>query len=130
MSKDTFPGRWDISSAGHVEAGKTLIETVKCELAEELGLDDVNESELKLSFVIPAEQADMGGCNAFEHVYFLVQSEEATNQSLSLGTAEVSEVSWKSIDEVCLALKNGDDDYAPRTPQYVTAMEKELSKMM
>jgi len=27
MKKDTFPGRWDISSAGHVEKGKSILET-------------------------------------------------------------------------------------------------------
>ena len=133
LTKDTFPGRWDISSAGHVEADSTsLIHTAQVELAEELGLDNVTEDELNLSFVIPAEQANMGGCNAYEHVYFLVRDDNTTTkeQQFALGTAEVSEVAWMPVQDVLTALRNVDDGYAPRTQQYVDAMEKELNKIL
>jgi isopentenyldiphosphate isomerase len=43
--KDAWPGRWDASAAGHVEAGETAIEAARRELAEELGLE-VNERDL------------------------------------------------------------------------------------
>lgn len=128
MTKDTFPGRWDISSAGHVEAGKSLGETCRLELAEELGLDDVSGSELSLSFVVPAEQSQLGGCNAYEHVYFLVR--DKSGAQFALGTAEVSEVTWMPASEVLGSLRSGDDCYAPRTSQYVDAMEKELGKIL
>jgi isopentenyldiphosphate isomerase len=130
MAKDTFPGRWDISSAGHVGAssgGPTR--TAMSELAEELGMDDVNESELDLAFIIPAEQASMGGCNAYEHVYFLVRDGMGGGETLSLGEAEVSEVAWKPAKEVLDALRKGDGGYAPRTAGYVDAMEGELDKI-
>ena len=40
--------------------GVSLVETAIAELAEELGLEDVDGDELmKLAFVIPAEQAEM-----------------------------------------------------------------------
>ena len=129
LTKDTFPGRWDISSAGHVEADTSLICTAQLELAEELGIDNVTEDELKLAFVIPAKQADMGGCNAYEHVYFLVRGDN-TKEQFALGTAEVSEVAWMPVQEVLTALRNVDDGYAPRTQQYVDAMEKELHNIL
>jgi len=127
MKKDTFPGRWDISSAGHVEAGKSLTETARSECAEELGME-VQESELKLAFVIPAEQASMGGCNAYEHVYFLVR--EAASTRFALGTSEVTDVSWVPMNQLMHALREADDGYAPRTAQYVDAMEKELLQIL
>ncbi len=130
MAKDTFPGRWDISSAGHVGAssgGPTR--TAMSELAEELGMDDVSESELNSAFVIPAEQASMGGCNAYEHVYFLVR-DGGTGAALSPGEAEVSEVAWRPAREVLDALRDGDGGYAPRTAGYVDAMEGELDKII
>ena len=138
LEKDTFPGRWDISSAGHVPAGTSLVETALAELAEELGLADVDADELKLAFVIPAEQASLGGCNAYEHVYFITRDEggdgsgnDASNtQQFALGTAEVSEVTWMPIKEVLCALRAGDDGYAPRTKEYVNEMEKELNKIL
>jgi len=131
MTKDTFPGRLDISSAGHVEAGKSLVKTAQLELAEELGVDDVEESELKLSFVIPAEQYSVGGCNAYEHVYFLTRREDGdTTTQFALGTAEVSAVCWMPAKELLHALRMKDDGYAIRTTRYVDFMEKELVKIL
>lgn len=37
--KDSFPDRWDISSAGHIPAGDTWIPSALRELKEELGID-------------------------------------------------------------------------------------------
>ena len=127
----SLPGRWDISSAGHVEADTSLIRTVQLELAEELGIDNVSEDELKLSFVIPAEQAELGGCNAYEHVYFLIRdNKDDSIDQFKLGTAEVSEVIWMPIKDVLDALKTGDDGYAPRTLLYVSAMQSELDRIL
>lgn len=101
------------------------------ELAEELGIDDVNEDELKLSFVIPAEQAGLGGCNAYEHVYFIIRdNKDDSIEQFELGTAEVSEVIWMPIKDVLGALKTGDDGYAPRTFLYVHAMQSELDRIL
>ncbi len=126
MKKDTFPGRWDISSAGHVEKGKSLLETAQCELAEELGIT-VDVGDLQFAFIIPAEQTPLGGCNAFEHVYFLQGNSET---KMSLGVEEVSGVSWVSASELLEALAKGDDNYAPRTEQYCKAMGSFLEKML
>jgi 8-oxo-dGTP pyrophosphatase MutT (NUDIX family) len=35
-SKDTFPGRWDVSVGGHVTSGDTVMETALKEVEEEL----------------------------------------------------------------------------------------------
>lgn len=35
--KDTNPGRWDVSSAGHITHGDGSLDTAKKELEEELG---------------------------------------------------------------------------------------------
>lgn len=129
MTKDTFPGRWDISSAGHVEAGKSIVETARAECAEELGMD-VQDAELegKLAFVIPAEQFDMGGCNAYEHVFFLVR--DASTTEFALGTAEVTEVQWMDAKQLVHDLRTGNDGYAPRVKEYVDAMEKILDELL
>ena len=38
FEKDVYPGRWDISSAGHVSAGDEMLESAEREVYEELGL--------------------------------------------------------------------------------------------
>ncbi|MCE0522908.1 MAG: NUDIX domain-containing protein [Methylacidiphilales bacterium] len=40
MSKDTFPGRWDSSCSGHVDAGEDYSGAARRELGEELGWHD------------------------------------------------------------------------------------------
>jgi 16S rRNA (adenine1518-N6/adenine1519-N6)-dimethyltransferase len=41
LQKELFPGRWDNSAAGHVDAGETYKQAALRELHEELGLQDV-----------------------------------------------------------------------------------------
>jgi isopentenyl-diphosphate delta-isomerase type 1 len=42
MSKDTFPGCWDSSCSGHVDAGEDYVTAARRELGEELGWHDAN----------------------------------------------------------------------------------------
>ena len=64
----------------------SIIETAHAELAEELGIT-VSDRDLEFAFIIPAEQFCLGGCNAYEHVYFVKWKDK--NEQLSLGTEEV-----------------------------------------
>ena len=47
LSKQTFPGFWDVSVAGHVSAGETILEGALREVKEEIGLD-IKQKDLKL----------------------------------------------------------------------------------
>lgn len=53
QNKDSFPGCYDISSAGHIPAGDDYIESALRELKEELGIDakpeELEEKKKKLS---------------------------------------------------------------------------------
>ena len=60
------------------------------ELAEELGIECAEE-ELEFVFTVPAEQAQLGGCNCFEDVYFLARSSDV---KMAIGEAEVTAVAW------------------------------------
>ncbi len=42
MSKDTFPGCWDSSCSGHVDAGEDYLVAARRELGEELGWQDAS----------------------------------------------------------------------------------------
>jgi len=42
MSKDTFPGCWDSSCSGHVDAGEDYVTAARRELGEELGWHDAS----------------------------------------------------------------------------------------
>jgi isopentenyl-diphosphate Delta-isomerase len=43
MSKDTFPGCWDSSCSGHVDAGEDYLVAARRELGEELGWYDTSQ---------------------------------------------------------------------------------------
>ena len=45
LTKNVFPGLWDISVAGHIAAGETILNAAKREVLEEIGLP-LNDNEL------------------------------------------------------------------------------------
>ena len=46
LNKDSFPGKYDTSSAGHIQAGDEPLESAIRELSEELGIQ-ASKDELK-----------------------------------------------------------------------------------
>ena len=54
MQKDTAPGLWDTSAAGHVDSGECYTDAAQRELAEELSL--VNEQLVPLWKLAPSEK--------------------------------------------------------------------------
>ena len=122
-NKDTFPGRWDISAAGHIESGDESRPTAVRELAEELGVICA-EGDLDFLGTVPAEQADLGGCNCFEDVYVLRCDSESI--AFAVGEAEVSAVAWMPVKELEEKLAASDPSVVPRTPTYRDAFFRHL----
>ena len=71
--------------------------TAAREIAEELGIN-VDPKQLTYAFTCAAKQADMGGCNAYEDVYFMHgdSSKDVAETFPLLGKAEVDQVAWFS----------------------------------
>ncbi|KVH91566.1 NUDIX hydrolase domain-containing protein [Cynara cardunculus var. scolymus] len=90
--KDSWPGLWDISSAGHVSAGDTSLITARRELQEELG---VNLPKDAFEFVTnDGKFID----NEFDDVYL---------------ESEVSAVKYISVEDYKHLLAKGDPHYVP-----------------
>ena len=61
MNKDSFPGRYDTSSAGHIQAGDEPEESAIRELHEELGIKaSVDDLQFVDTFVIQYEKEFYG----------------------------------------------------------------------
>jgi isopentenyldiphosphate isomerase len=120
--KDTYPNRWDISSAGHIEYGGDSKDTAIREVAEELGIQ-CSTDELLVGFTCPAQQAPHG-CNCYEDVYFVARDKE--NCHFAIGEAEVTDVKWVEIDLLKQVLDDEDTDYVPRVKHYRTEFFKKL----
>lgn len=121
-AKDTFPGMWDISAAGHVNSSETDSRmTAVGELAEELGVVIDGERLGAKQFTCPASQHELGGCNCYEDVYFLAWDIATEGEEFAIGRAEVTATKWVAIDDLERALESGDPEYVPRVPAYRAA---------
>ena len=100
--KDSYPGMYDTSSAGHISAGEEPLPSALRELKEELGLT-ASPDELKYAgtFRIRYEKEFHGRLfrdNEVTKVY--VYSEPVKIDSLVLQKSEVDEVQWFDLNEV------------------------------
>ncbi len=92
MSKDVSPGCWDSSCCGHVDSGETYEAAAVRELDEELGLKNVQASELALLFKINAREQTG---EEFVHVHRLEHE-----GPFELHPREIDEGRWFTIAEV------------------------------
>ncbi|KAI3750791.1 hypothetical protein L2E82_21617 [Cichorium intybus] len=113
--KDSWPGLWDISSAGHVSAGDTSLITARRELLEELGVNLPNDA-FELLFVFLQECVTNGGKfidNEFDDVYLVTTTAPIPLEAFTLQESEVSAVKYISIEEYKSLLVKKDPEYVP-----------------
>ena len=102
LQKDSYPGCYDISSAGHVPAGSNYLDSAVRELEEELGIkarpEDLKEAFLHLGYA-EAEFHGKPFKNAEVSMVYLYDKPVELSD-LSLQEAEVEEVRWMEYDKV------------------------------
>lgn len=96
--KDSYPGLWDISVAGHNDSGETPVESAVREAKEEIGLDIVAE-ELEFvsirKFSQPIENTDWYE-NEFGYIYFYRFDDNIND--LTMPDGEVEKLEFILID--------------------------------
>ncbi len=102
MEKDSFPGQYDTSSAGHIPAGEEPVPSALRELKEELGIEaSPGQLQYAGSFRIQYEKMFHGQMfrdNEVARVF--VYSEPVKIDTLTLQASEVDEVRWFGLEEV------------------------------
>lgn len=103
MNKDSFPGRFDTSSAGHIQAGDEPLESAIRELGEELGIHATEEDlEFAGTFRINYEKEFYGKLFRDNEVTFVyVYKRPVDETKLTLQTEEVETVEWFPFELVC-----------------------------
>ena len=100
IEKDSFPGRFDTSSAGHVQAGDEPLESALRELYEELGIKaQARDLEFAGTFPIWYKKEFYGKLfwdNEIAFVYAYRKTVEI--ESLKLQKEEVEEVQWFDLE--------------------------------
>jgi isopentenyldiphosphate isomerase len=98
LSKESWPGQWDVSVAGHVAAGESALDAALREAAEELGLS-IDARELTLLGTLRYQAVLHGGRyleNEFHEVFLLRRTVDPA--SLRLDFSEVAEVALVTPD--------------------------------
>ncbi|MBP3431906.1 MAG: NUDIX domain-containing protein [Clostridia bacterium] len=90
-NKKQAPGLWDTSSAGHVPAGETCLQTCVRETREELGID-VQESD----FLLLGKSVENDSWE-IAHTYLLKNNTKL--EDLKIQKEEVDEVKWLNYEE-------------------------------
>jgi isopentenyl-diphosphate Delta-isomerase len=99
-TKETFPGLWDISAAGHISAGDSSSASACRELQEEIGVR-VREHELQFLFTITGIYEDRTR-QFLDHELgdvYLLYKDIPLNKAL-MRSNEVDDVRYFSIDEL------------------------------
>lgn len=100
--KDSFPGKYDTSSAGHVQAGDGVLSAALRELGEELGIQAApDQLRFAGTFRISYEKVFYGKPfrdNEVAHVY--VYTEPVDLDALALQADEVERVDWFDLERV------------------------------
>ncbi|CAG7905017.1 hypothetical protein IGI04_029143 [Brassica rapa subsp. trilocularis] len=113
--KDSWPGRWDISSAGHISAGDPSLISAQRELEEELGIKLPKDAFEKL-FVFLQECVLNDGKfinNEFNDVYLVTILHPIPLEAFTLQKEEVSAVKYIHYEEYRNLLSKKDPAYVP-----------------
>ncbi|MEG1310126.1 MAG: NUDIX domain-containing protein [Bacilli bacterium] len=112
--KDTFPGLWAISTAGHVNTEEDSKSAAIRELKEELNIDT---KELTYLFTIRRNQ-QLGDLkiNSFDDVYLLKKDIDIKNTKLQKN--ELTDIKYIKINELKKIYKENNKDYVPSTIEH------------
>ncbi|GLJ28948.1 hypothetical protein SUGI_0571120 [Cryptomeria japonica] len=148
--KESWPGCWDVSSAGHISAGDTSLISARREMQEELGIT-LPEEAFELLFEYLEQSVINNGTfinNEFNDVYLVTTLDPIPLEAFTLQDEEVSEVkyiSWKEFRELLLKKDaayvpydmNGkygqlfqilDDRYKENTKERLLSIQKMLNR--
>ena len=118
LTKETFPGLWDISAAGHITAGDNSGTAACRELQEELGIR-VSEKELTYLFTITGIYEDRVRPfidHELTDVYLL--RKDIPLDKKTMRSAEVDDVRYFGIDELREALAKSPEHFVPHHEAY------------
>lgn len=123
-TKDSFPGCLDTSSAGHMEAGMDFRATAKKELWEELGIA-LPDGDLHEAFRFRCDTCDRFHGEEFHNreiftVYFAKIKKDTV---FRLQSEEVSEVLWKSGEEILQGQKDGNKEFCMNPEAFARILE-------
>lgn len=111
--KDSYPGMYDTSSAGHIPAGEEPLPSALRELREELGIA-ATEDELRYAGHFRIEYQEQFHHRQFrdnEYVHVFVYTEPVDKADLTLQKSEVEDADWFDLQEVWREIQGTSDRF-------------------
>ena len=101
MNKDCFPGRFDTSSAGHIQAGDEPLESAARELSEELGINAATTDLVPVgTFRIQYEREFHGKLFRDNEVsYVFIYNKPVEISKMTIQKEELDCVEWFDLQE-------------------------------
>lgn len=131
LAKQTWPGLWDISAAGHIDFGETPIAAAIRETSEETGVS-VDQKMLKLLYVfrvyLEADGEKKRVENEFQFVYGCRLEKD---QVFTMQDGEVEQMMWVTIDEfeTIVAGKDYQERHiVPHPKEYFACLLREIRR--
>ena len=118
MNKDSFPGKYDTSSAGHIRAGDEPLASGLRELAEELGIHAKPE-DLEFAGCIHGNFAEEFHGKIFrdnEIAFVYVYQQPVNIETLVLQKEEVESVQWFDLEETYQNCRNRNTQFCAPVP--------------
>ena len=111
--KDSYPGMFDTSSAGHIPAGAEPMDSALRELEEELGIR-ADREQLTFMGKIRVQYEEVFYDEPFrdnEVIRVFAYQEPVRIEKLTLQKSEVEEVCWFDLEEVSEEVTRGSDRF-------------------
>ena len=123
-TKESHPGLWDISCAGHISSGDSSLSAAIRELREELGIV-IEGSDLKKLFTVPQRYENPDNCyydNEIADVYLCIVPVE--KEQLFPDPEEVSDVAYFSVNLLKNKLIKEKNLFVPHNEEYRRLFEE------
>jgi isopentenyldiphosphate isomerase len=123
LTKESYPGAWDVSAAGHIESGETSAAAAIKELGEELGIT-VPPQDLRFLFSQKSASVLNNGAfvdNEINDVYVVCL--DLDPDAIRVQESEVSGVRFVRKEELGRLAKHPDNSFVPHDREYLRVYE-------
>lgn len=121
LSKESYPGLWDISVAGHISAGEDVLETAIREVSEEIGIE-FSQGEFTYLFTALNESVLNEGLFVDKEIneVFLVECSPLDEDIVDkfVPNEEVEALRWIDIAELKSMVNAGSASLVPHLKEY------------
>ncbi len=127
--KIMFPGKWDVSSAGHIGAGEIPLKSALRELNEEIGITAVDEDLYFYKILKQSSTYNKLLDNEFHYVYFIKFNDDISN--LILQEEEVEKIRFYHTDFLKTELNSNPGNFVPHGKYWfeiISEVEKRSNK--